>query len=62
MLDRLNQNQGIKLTAKRHKLHRISNYTFVIINEDLVQALKIDEEMLIEEGIVLRIQRDPTDQ
>jgi hypothetical protein len=39
------KNQGIKLTANRHKFHRISNYTFVIIDEDLVQALKIDRDV-----------------
>jgi hypothetical protein len=60
------QNEGIKLTTNRHikKLHRISNHTFVIIDENLVQALKIDEETWVEEvlthqGILLRIQGDP---
>lgn len=53
----------MKRQHKLHKLHRISNRTLVIIEEELVQALKLDEdeswveEIPTNEGILLRLQR-----
>lgn len=49
---------------RRHKLHCISNRTFVIIEEDLVRAFNLDEpgtwaeEIQTNDGILLKFQRE----
>lgn len=48
----------------KHKLHRISNHTLVILDEALVKALGLDQfetwvdEILTNDGILLRFQRE----
>lgn len=50
--------------VNKHKLHRISNHTLVILDEALVKALGLDQfetwvdEILTNDGILLRFQRE----